>query len=336
MKAVDFQGAVRFADYSGSGGVIAWKAGIDWTLVQGLRLRGTVSRDTRAGTLSERFDQTRRGTTADDPLFDNENYAFSGIEGGDPEVDPEKADTITVGVIYQPTWLQGLSVSVDYYDIKINGAISSLGYQEIIDRCYVDGITELCPRIVRDPASNRITQVLNTFMNVDEARTTGVDAEVIYRTPLSIGAVDGNITARAIVSYVEELSTTVSGSDPLDLAGQTGPGNGAPNYRGTLSLTYGQGPYQFNLTGRYVGPGRYNNTWITGRDITDNHVASKFYTNLRAARKFGSGSGSYEAFLAVTNLANENPDRSPGSAQYNTSLFDTVGRSYTAGFKFEF
>src|SRR5690606_35977784 len=212
----------------------------------------------------------------------------------------------------------------------------SLGYQEIIDRCHLEGVTELCPRIGRDPVTNRITQVLNTFMNVDEARTTGVDAELIYRRPLALGALDGDLTARALVSYVDELSTTVAGSAPVDLAGQTGPGNGAPEYRGTLSLGYGQGAWMFNLTGRYVGPGRYNNNWVSGVDITDNHLASKFYTYLRAARRFVMGTGEMEGFLAITSLTHADPDRSPGAAQFNSALFDITGRMYTAGVRFNF
>jgi outer membrane receptor protein involved in Fe transport len=332
-QSIDFQGGVRYADYSGSGGVVAWKTGLDWQVDDELRLRGTLSRDTRAGTLAERFDQTRRGATAEDPLFDFESYAFSGIEGGDAAIDPEKADTLTVGFVYQPGWLDGLSLSVDYYDIKIDGAIALLGVQNIIDQCF-EGVTELCSRIVRDPVSNRITEVLNTYLNADEARTRGVDMEAAYRTPLDLFS-PGNLTLRGILSYVDEASTTVAGGVPEDLAGQNGPG-GVPDWRATLSAGYATGPWSFNVTGRYIDGGNYDNEWESGVDISDNHVASMFYTNVQVTYALTAGGGEHELFFSVNNLTNEEPDRSPGSAQFNNSIYEEIGRTYTAGLRFSF
>jgi outer membrane receptor protein involved in Fe transport len=332
-QSIDFQGGVRYADYSGSGGVVAWKAGLDWQVNDEWRLRGTLSRDTRAGTLSERFDQTRRGTTAEDPLFNNESYAFSGIEGGDPEIDPEKADTITVGFVYQPDWVDGLSLSVDYYDIKIEGAIALLGAQNIIDQCF-EGVTELCDRIERDPDTNRITSVLNTFLNADEARTRGVDAEIAYRTPLDLFS-PGDLTLRGILSYVDEASTTVAGGVPDDVAGQNGPG-GVPDWRGTVTVGYNTGPWGFNVTGRYTDGGKYDNEWTSGVEISDNHVDGIFYTNAQVSYDLEVGGGAHELYFSVNNLTNETPDRSPGSAQFNTSLYEEIGRTYTAGLRFQF
>ncbi len=62
--------SARYADYTGSGGVWSWKTGLDWQVFKDLRLRGTISRDVRAATLLERFNQTGGvGTVTKDPVF---------------------------------------------------------------------------------------------------------------------------------------------------------------------------------------------------------------------------------------------------------------------------
>src|SRR5690606_17824755 len=77
MQQVNVSLAARWADYSGSGNVWSWKAGTDWTLTDEVRLRGTVSRDVRAGSLSERFDAQGQGASAEDPFRGGQSYAFS-------------------------------------------------------------------------------------------------------------------------------------------------------------------------------------------------------------------------------------------------------------------
>src|SRR5690606_34215346 len=86
-ERLDLNLAARLADYTGSGSVGSYKAGLDWQIVEPLRLRGTFSRDVRAATLSERFDAQGQGSSADDPFLGNINYAFGQIIGGNPEVD---------------------------------------------------------------------------------------------------------------------------------------------------------------------------------------------------------------------------------------------------------
>jgi outer membrane receptor protein involved in Fe transport len=169
-KRIDANAAVRYMNYSGSGGIYAWKGGLDWQIVDDLRLRATRSRDVRAGTLSERFDYSGTGANIFDPfLAGRPRYAITAIRAGNPNVDPEKADTLTFGFVYQPQWLDGFNVSVDYFDIKIKDAISSLGAQNIMDECFA-GAASVCDLITRDPATGRVDQVNNTFLNVNELR----------------------------------------------------------------------------------------------------------------------------------------------------------------------
>ncbi len=104
--------ASRYAKYSGSGGVWAWKAGFEAQVARDLRLRGTLSRDTRAANLSERFDRQNRGFTVRDPLFGNAVYTLSATSTGNESVEPERADTVTVGAVFEPDpYLRPVDVS---------------------------------------------------------------------------------------------------------------------------------------------------------------------------------------------------------------------------------
>ena len=72
VERLNLLAAARYAKYQGSGGVWSWKYGLDWDVVQDLRLRGTVSRDVRAATLLERYNQTGGvGSVSRDPAFPN-------------------------------------------------------------------------------------------------------------------------------------------------------------------------------------------------------------------------------------------------------------------------
>ena len=114
---------MRWADYSGSGTIWAYKGGLEADIADMFRLRGTYSRDVRAANLSERFDKTGGAATVTDPrnlldnnpANDNQIYNVTIFSGGNPNVKPEKADTWTAGVVFNPSFLPGLSVSVDWY-----------------------------------------------------------------------------------------------------------------------------------------------------------------------------------------------------------------------------
>ena len=114
VQQLDVDLATRWADYSGSGSVQAWKFGLNWQATDAIRVRATRSRDTRAATLRERFDQTRGGANVRDPLNNNATVTTASFSGGNVNVNPEEADTITVGLVFQPTGLEGFSISADW------------------------------------------------------------------------------------------------------------------------------------------------------------------------------------------------------------------------------
>jgi len=345
-QSVNLNLAARYADYSGSGGIWAWKAGLDWQLTDDFRLRGTRSRDVRAGTLSERFDLTGAGGNVDhDPKYpDDPPFLVTLYSGGNPNVNPEKADTITFGGVYQPSWAQGVALSVDYYDIKIKGAIAQLGAQNIIDQCYA-GATALCDQITRDPQTDRIVRIDDVFLNVNQARTRGIDFEASYNANIAVFGGAETLSLRAFATYIAENSTTNLGAAKVDRVGETGGGFGkvdAPHWTGTASVTYANGPLSLFLQERYIGSGTYDATWTEGVDIDDNHVSAAWYTNLEARYSFEALGGDQELFFNVSNLFDKNPPLAPQASYYtgtthtNVGLFDMIGRRFTAGLRFEY
>jgi iron complex outermembrane recepter protein len=342
VRDVSMSLAARYADYSGSGGIWAWKAGLEGHLTADLRLRATVSRDTRAANLSERFDMQNRGFTARDPLFGNTVYSLSATSTGNPAVEPEKADTFTVGAVYQPSQVDGLSMSLDWYSISIRDAISQLGPQAVIDNCFA-GAAALCPLITRDPQTNEIVFVQNTFLNVAQAKAVGADFEVQFTHDLHLlGGAGEAMRARLVASWLGENSTRLAGAAKIDRAGQTG--NSATGYIGlpdlqlTATLTYRNGPWQMYLQGHYIDSGLLDATLRQGIDIDNNTVASAFYTDLRLSYSpDAEADGSWEIYAKIENLFDRNPPRAPdysdfsGATHANETLFDVLGRRYTLG-----
>jgi len=332
----------RFARYSGSGGIWAWKAGLEGQVMPGVRLRGTVSRDTRAANLSERFDLQDRGIIARDPVFGNTNYSFSATSEGNPEVDPERADTVTAGVVLQPPGLEGLAVTLDGYSIRIRDAIGQLGPQRIIDDCFA-GAASLCELITRSPVGNEILYVQNRFLNIAQAKVSGLDFEGrLTRNVNLFGGRDESVTFRMLASWLAENSITNPGAPKVDRAGQTGgggPGNVAfPDLRVTSMLSYRNGPFEAYLQGSYIDAGTLDATFTEGVDIDDNSVPSVFYTDVMLSWSLPMGQGgSWSLFGHVENLFDRDPPRAAdysefnGATHTNESLYDVLGRRFSVG-----
>ncbi len=148
-RKLDANFAFRVADYTGSGGINSWKYGLSWQVTDAIRVRGTGSRDVRAATLRERFDATAGGAQVLDPEFNNASIGTASRSGGNPDVDPEKADTVTFGVVFQPSAgvLDGLSLSADWYKIDVKDALGQLQFQDIVTGCS-RGAADLCQYVI--------------------------------------------------------------------------------------------------------------------------------------------------------------------------------------------
>jgi len=238
--------------------------------------------------------------------------------------------------VYQPEFVTGLSMSADYYDIRIRDAIASLGVQTIVDRCFA-GDDDYCPQIARNPGTGLITSVTNTFQNIAEARSRGIDAELSLRRRISLfGGAEG-VALRVFANRTLESSTTNVGQPTVDRAGQTGLPGGAPRWQTNLTLAYERGPLQLTLQERVISAGTYSATYGRG-SIDDNRVGGAAYTNLRVSWRFGADPQSLLLFANVSNLFDRDPPLAAdwgfvGSIPTNEGLFDVIGRRYLLGLR---
>jgi len=365
--------AARWADYQGSGEIWAWKAGLNWTINEEVRLRATRSRDVRAATLRERYDQTRGGINVRNP-WDNDNVvSAASLSGGNPNVAPEEADTITAGIVYQPNWLDGLSISLDWYDIDIGGALATIGAQNIVDSCR-SGDVALCQYIITpsgpltNPSSNdfrQIDRVESIFINLQSQRISGTDMEMRYTTDISLFGNNAEaLSWRFLYSNLDENSIQTPGGILDNRAGQIG-AFGFAEDKVTTSLTYTNGPYSGFLQARWTEGGILDRTRLESQtvvpasvrpagsilatctggstvcSISDNSVPSITYFDARVGGRFGADEN-LEVFMNIQNLFDREPHLTPGTIGRTgvglgvSQLYDILGRRYTVGVNYEF
>jgi iron complex outermembrane receptor protein len=328
---LDLNGAVRRTDYSTSGGVTTWKVGLNYEPIADLRVRGTVSRDIRAPNVNELFSGQNQSIS---PLIDpitNTQRSVVQLTGGNPDLTPERALSYTFGAVYDPYWAPGLRMSVDYYSIDLEDAISALTPQQVVDGCYRLGQQSLCNQLTRDSAGALAT-VQATLLNTAATETSGFDVEFVYSSEI----VGGQLSVRMLTTYVDKLVTTVSGV-PTDRAGQVGATGGIPHWRGNVSLDFRAEKYNAGILYRYVQGGKYDNTFVQGIDINDNSVTGRSYFDLSGTYKI---TDSIEVFGKVNNVLDADPPATPNiiaQASYAGSPFyDRTGRYYIGGLRARF
>jgi len=331
--------AYRASDYSSVGRIESWKAGIDFQVAEPLRFRMTQSRDVREASFSERFDSQNGGASITDPRKDNASFTTVVIAGGNPELRPEIADTTVFGLVYEPQWASGLSLSTDWYKIKIKDAVGTLGAQRIVDECELNGVQSLCNQIVRNPGDGSIETIYNVFLNVDRANVEGVDMELAYRTePNLFGDRSESLSLRFLGGYLIERSDTPLGGTPWDVAGQLG----TPDFTANATLTYNIDNFGVQLQQRYIADTIRNLRWTEGVDVDDNTIPSASYTNLRLSYSADSFNGAaWTVALHVTNLFDRDPPIIPSSSPYGAAQsihndYDVFGRRYQLSFNMSF
>jgi iron complex outermembrane recepter protein len=374
VESLEVNTAARWADYSGSGDIWAWKFSANWTINDEFRVRATRSRDVRAASLRERYDQTRGGANVQNP-WDNRNlWQAASLSGGNPTVSPEEADTVTAGIVYQPEWLDGFSTSLDWYSIDIDGALAQLQAQQIVDNCF-RGEISMCQYVISNdaPITNPaggfrpIDRVENIFINLQTQKIEGVDMEMSYRSDIDFfGDRQEDFAIRFLTSYLGENSQMSQGAGAVldERAGQIAQ-FGLPEWKITTNLTYTVDNYALFLQGRWIGDGIVDRTRLESNvripgpvpagsilaacgtnicTLDDNSVPSIFYMDARVTARFGEEEN-LEVYANVQNLLDREPLASPGTTAVgrtgvgsgvNQSLYDVLGRRYTIGVNYEF
>ena len=344
---LDLNGAVRFTNYSTSGGVTTWKIGAVYEPISAIRFRGTLSHDIRAPNIPELFIPAVEGLsviTRPDTLASGQvrTQAVSN-----PNLKPERADTYTFGVVLKPAGaLSGLRVSVDYFNIKIKDVIASLSVLEVVARRFgPTQDTSLDPFIVYDNSALGIAKIGSPLLNLNSQKTNGVDFDVQYRLPdFGIGLLDLSVNG----TYTHQLETFDRNGASVggNLAGES---RGVPKWRMTFNLAHDLGRFNTILTARYNGPFKYRNDLVDPGDpgydpaksnsVNDNHLPASVYFSLTENVRLTSHRDGPTAFFIIDNLLDKDPPFGsylPLSAIFGYNPFDPLGRSYKVGVRFKY
>ncbi len=332
-QALGGTAAYRSSDYSSSGRSESWKIGLELDVFEDLRLRATRSRDVREAAFNERFDKSTIGTTITNPWTGLSDIATVATVGN-PNLRPELADTVVAGVVYQPAWLDGFDMSVDWFEVDISDSIDSLTTQNLVDQCFQRN--DSCDLLVKDTAG-AIVKIFNPRLNLAFARVEGVDLNLRYRMePDFFGSEVESLSISALASYLKERSTTSPAGTYVNSVG----GTLYPDYTGTLTANYGIGPWSVQWQQRFISESLYNTTWVEGREIDDNSLPFYSWTNLQAGYRADMDSGgTWTVTLSVNNLFDKAPLIQPalgGLGGQGGGTGDEYGRRYQLGVNVSF
>ena len=345
-------------------------------MVNGLRFRGGYSFAFRAPSLADLYagtavanqslnggdpcDILNRGTNAQLQALcaaqsapaGSPTYSFGGANvtvpvqsGGNRLLKPETARTWSVGSVLTP--LRGLNISVDYYDISISGAISSLSSGQILANCYgatanptFSASNPFCPRVTRDPTSGQITLLASGLFNYSKVKLSGVDTQVDYRfglDRLGMPASAGGLQIGSIISYLRKYVVTPSdGTAPTNFAGAisdtfvTSDGENLyshPRWKANSYLTYLNGPFAGTVRWRYIGK-------MANLDDPSQPVPAVSYFDADLHYKVSK-------WLSLSAGMNNIGDKKPpfiGTLELRTdaATYDVVGRTWYVGAKLNF
>ena len=185
---------------------------------------------------------------------------------GNPQVNPEEAKTLTAGFVWSPNtqyeWVNGLNLTIDYYDIKITDMISVEGAYTVYEKCLspssnptFSALHPECLKINRNPELGTATTTTVSYINAAFAEVAGVDLTADWRTDLAGGTFGVNFM---ISQLLEETTQDTAQAAPIDWKGSLGPtastslNNGAYDYRTFTTFSYGIGDWNVSLRWRHL------------------------------------------------------------------------------------
>jgi iron complex outermembrane receptor protein len=354
VKNLDLNAAARATDYSTSGYVTTWKAGLTWDVIPDLRFRGTISRDIRAPNLSELF-QTGAGGTGQilDDFRGRTGVLYRIVQQGNLNLQPEKAKNTGGGLVLQPRFLPNFSASVDYWRIDISGAIGTIQSQQDFDLCY-EGNKAFCNYITPNPSTLTALPasyvIINQPVNLADQIASGIDFETGYRFDLSdlVARTPGSIDMRFLSTHYIENTTNQVVTPPIDEVNSQ-----VPRWEHHLTLTYTFDPVAVTLIGRYISAGVLDPTYVVcstncpaatlnNPTVDSASQPSAFYLDSAITYDTKVGKSDLQFFLNIQNLLNRDPPIVPESLtglvpyfsiQTNPALYDVLGRTFKVGFR---
>lgn len=363
VQALEFDGAYRRVKHSIAGSENIWGAGLRWEIIEGLTVRGSRSRNFRAPSLDQLFAPSRtalanagwdpcdadRINSGPNPAvrlancqalfaanpgygplatFQNPSENFSNTlvtSGGNPDLRNEISDTKTLGFIFQPTFVPGLTIVVDRIDVDLTDGLSAFTVENFMSACYdsTNPSADICGTFVRD-ATGAIATGISTTYNAGKVSFRGETYNVNYRFPIGRFFNDadyGELELAVDATHTTRFETSVTGFDQSRTDGTTR----QPDWVVDFDATYSKGPLRLYYSLHYL-PDAKINSFDTIESIPTPVIKENYRHNVSAQYDFGK----YTVRGGVINLTDEAP--SFPTRNYG----DILGRRFYVGLNARF
>jgi len=344
-ESLSIEAAARYADYSTAGGNTSWSVGADWQPIKDIKFRTSYAKAARAPNINEVYaSESYSGEWIADPCSPwlyNENaereanctasvpdinnipyWTWTNKNNtGNSELKVEVAHTLTVGVIIEPSFIENLDITVDYWDIELEDQIDSFPLQTVVYGCVDSG--NFCEYIDRTDTGT-LDLVTLSQLNLAKHDVRGLDIEGNYFFDFDQS---GTLSFNTMWSKMIERNLQSSElTEPEDTVG----GMAYPEWRGNVSLTYQFDKFSTTFTSRYIGS-QMTDLNTTEEDRYPNETGSIWYSDLSMSYWV---TDQLNVNVAINNVFDEGTPQVPGAnvgganwaLGYTAGLFDTVGR----------
>jgi iron complex outermembrane recepter protein len=287
IKNLDLNLALRYDDYSDVGSTTNWKGNVRWQPLETLLLRGSYGTGFRAPTLIDLYNPVVLGTSAEfnDPVTGQTSLQVNELSGGNQKLKPENSTQYSLGLVFQP--LPSLAIGLDYFNIKVEDAISQPSTQEIVSQAAL-GNPLYAGLVVRDPLTNEIVETTAQLQNTGTLQAQGLDLDVRYREKLGPGVLGVGLNGTYYFKYDQstpggssaKVGTIVNPDGSPVISSTAGLEVGVIlRYKQYLSATWSQGDWLSTLANSYATGYR------AGNDLNDNptHVDAVSLWDLQVA-----------------------------------------------------
>jgi iron complex outermembrane recepter protein len=385
FNSLSVRGAVRYSKYSTIGETVSYNFGGEWSPVEDVRFRVIAARSVRAPNVNELFQPPQQdfpsglndpcsgitATTAGTLAVNcraapgvNANIAANGLftvsqadlqgvtsfAGGNPNLQEEKGDSFTAGVVLTPKLIDALrnfTVTVDYFNIRIKDAIVSTPLQFILDQCYNQSNAQFCNLVVRRPTAvgannaGSLDEVNSGPSNSGGTKTSGIDTTVSWRGSVFGGSLGAKVAYTHLISGYD---VPLPGSARDYFAGEIG----AAKDRFTATAGWDNDDIGFNVTGTYIGASYIDDQIANGfTDAAGNalprndpafRVSPEFYLDAQMRFKVAKR---FEFYVGADNILDNRPpylaDIAASAGQdTDAGTYDALGRRYYAGARLKF
>ncbi|HEY0627014.1 MAG TPA: TonB-dependent receptor [Allosphingosinicella sp.] len=359
IYSLELNGAARYIDHSLAGGDLTWTAGAQWQPIRDITIRGNFTRSVRAPAITELFNPTSQiFTTANDPCdaryreagpnpaTRQANCAAAGLPDdfssnivdfttrgtlqGNTNLTNEKANAWTIGAILRPRFLPNLTLAVDWVDIEVEDAITTLDATQTLQACYDDPDypSGICDNFTRDQ-NGQITFIQTGYANAASTKFEGLISELAWRVATPFLGSGSSVNLGVNYLFNNELETRVGQGDLTTLRRSIG----YSKHQATANVTYKNGGFTGQVQAQYIGPALFDpdeeedNRQYRGVDgITFINTSVQYAVNDR-----------FELRFIVDNLFDVDPPfPSPGGGGRVTYFDGILGRYYKVGAKLKF